>query len=151
MTRQWALAAFFLCLTSGAWGQDADALPDAAHYPAPNCIKPQIDLVSPKMTINTKVGAGAEYDSGNIGSYNSKIKAFNKAAAAYDSCMHAYIDKANGDVKRIQEYANTELKRITDQANGAMKAIQDKIRQAVSDANGVATALDEQAAKIRRR
>jgi hypothetical protein len=54
-------------------------------------------------------------------------------------------------VKRIQEYANTELKRITDQANGAMKSIQDKIRQAVSDANGVATALDEQAAKIRRR
>ena len=148
MTRQLALAAFFVCLSSGAWSQEA--LPDAAHYPDPSCSRPQIDLVRPKMNINTKVGAGAEYDSGNIGSYNSKIKAFNKQAAAYDACMHAYIDKANGEVKHIQEQANAELKRITDQANGSMKSIQDKIRQAVSDANSVATAMNEQAAKIRR-
>jgi len=65
--------------------------------------------------------------------------------------MHAYIDKANGDTKAIQEKANIDLKQITERANASMKVIQDKIRQAVSDANGVSASLDEQTAKLRNR
>jgi len=75
---------------------------------------------------------------------------FNKQAAAYDACMHAYIDTANRDVKVIQDKANAELKQVTERANTSMKAIQDKIRQAVADANSVAAAMDEQTAKLRR-
>jgi ElaB/YqjD/DUF883 family membrane-anchored ribosome-binding protein len=102
------------------------------------------------MNVNSRAGAGADYDSGDIGSYNSKIKAFNKQAQAYDSCMHAYIDKANADTKRIQDKANADLKQISERANAAMKTIQDKIRQAVSDANSVSAGLKEETSKVRR-
>ena len=90
------------------------------------------------------------FDAGAVGSYNSRVKAFNKQAAAYNSCMRAYIDTANGDVKRIQEQANADLKQLTDRANASMKAIQDKIRQAAGDANGVATAMDQETARLKR-
>jgi ElaB/YqjD/DUF883 family membrane-anchored ribosome-binding protein len=64
--------------------------------------------------------------------------------------MHAFIDKANNDVKRIQNKANADLKQISDRANASMKIVQDKIHQAVADANSVATAMDEETAKLRK-
>jgi hypothetical protein len=145
MNRHIALAAFWACLASTAGAQVPAALPDT--YPDPQCVKPQVNMIRPGTQMNSGNNA---IDSGPIGSYNAKIKVFNKQAAAYDACMHAYIDTANRDVKVIQDKANAELKQVTERANTSMKAIQDKIRQAVADANSVAAAMDEQTAKLRR-
>lgn len=141
------LAALLTCLSSGAWPQAGtpEALPDG--YPDPQCTKPKVNMVRPEVKMNT---SGNAVDSGAVGSYNSKVKQFNRDAAAYNSCMHAYVDKANGDVKRIQEKANADLKQITDRANASMKAIQDKIRQAVTDANSLSASLDQETAKLRK-
>lgn len=137
MIRHIALAVFLTCLSGAAGAQAPAALPDA--YPDPGCVKPQVSMVKPESA-----------NSSAVSSYNSKVKTFNKQAAAYDACMHAYIDKANGDVKAIQDKANAELKQVTERANTSMKAIQDKIRQAVADAKSVTAAIDEQTAKLRK-
>ena len=153
MIRHIALTVFLVGLSSAAGAQTsilapaADALPGAANYPDPLCKKPQVNMIRPGTQINSGNNA---IDSGPVGSYNSKVKAFNKDAAAYDTCMHAYIDTANRDVKSIQEKANADLKQISERANASMKAIQDKIRQAVAEANSVAAAMDEQTAKLRK-
>ena len=153
MIRHIALMTFLVGLSCAAGAQTsilapaADALPGAANYPDPLCKKPQVNMIRPGAQVNSGNNA---IDSGPVGSYNSKVKAFNKEAAAYDTCMHAYIDKANGDVKTIQEKANGDLKQITERANSSMKVIQDKIRQAVAEANSVAAAMDEQTAKLRK-
>jgi ElaB/YqjD/DUF883 family membrane-anchored ribosome-binding protein len=147
MNRHIALAAFLACLSSTAGAQTpaTEALPDS--YPDPQCIKPQVNMIRPGTQINSGNNA---IDSGPVGSYNAKVKAFNKQAAAYDSCMHAYIDKANSDVKTIQDKANADLKQVSERANGSMKAIQDKIRQAVAEAKSVAADIDEQTARLRK-
>jgi hypothetical protein len=119
----------------------SEALPGAVVYPDPHCTKPQVNLVKP----------GAWNNSEAVDSYNSKIKKFNREAAAYDACMHVYIDKANDDVTAIRDKANADLKRTSDHANASMKAIQDKIRQAVADGKSVVAAVDEQTARLRRR
>jgi ElaB/YqjD/DUF883 family membrane-anchored ribosome-binding protein len=139
MKRHLVLAAFLTCLASAAGAQlpTAEALPDA--YPDPPCIKPQVNMVKPESA-----------NSNAVSSYNVKVKTFNKQAAAYDACMHAYIDKANGDVKTIQDKANADLKQVSERANGSMKAIQDKIRQAVAEAKSVAADIDEQTARLRK-
>ena len=144
MRRCLALAAMVVGLSSGAWGQDA--VPDGANYPEPRCQRPEISKIDKPLSSFGASGFG----SGAVGSYNAKVKAFNKEADAYDTCMHAYIDKANVDVKRIQDKANADLKRISDQANLSMHAIQDRIRQAVSEANDVSASLRVEASKIKR-
>ena len=138
MKRHLVLAAFLTCLASAAGAQlpTAEALPDA--YPDPPCIKPQVNMVKPESA-----------NSNAVSSYNVKVKTFNKQAAAYDACMHAYIDKANGDVKVIQDKANADMNQIRDRADASMKVIQDKVKQAVADTNSVATALDQETAKLR--
>jgi ElaB/YqjD/DUF883 family membrane-anchored ribosome-binding protein len=84
-----------------------------------------------------------------VGNYNAKVRKFNRDAAVYSSCMHDYIDMANRDVQHIRDKANADLKEITARANASMKAIQDKLRQAVADANAVATSLNQDAEKLR--
>ena len=144
MRRQIVLAAVFLgCSSFGAGAQmpASNALPDGSDYPDPHCIKPQVNMVKPGVWNNSDA----------VDSYNSKIKKFNRDAAAYAACMHAYIDKANGDVKLIQDKANAEMKQVSERANASMKAIQDKVGRAVADAQSVSAALDEQTAKLRGR
>ena len=143
MARQIILAAFLIGLSSAAWSQASapDALPDGTNYPEPQCKKPQVNLVKPTTVVDNNEA---------VYRYNAKVKAFNRDAAAYGTCMHAYIDKANGDVRAIQDKANAELKQITERANASMKVIQDKIRQAVADAKSVNTAMDEETAKLRK-
>jgi hypothetical protein len=142
MIRQIVLTAFLAGACSVASAQTASvALPDTIAYPEAHCTKPQVNMVKP----------GAWNNSEAVDSYNLKVKKFNQEAMAYGSCMHAYIDKANSDVKTIQDKANADLKQVSERANGSMKAIQDKIRQAVADAKGVAAAIDEQTAKLRNR
>jgi len=153
MIRHIALMTFLVGLSCAAGAQTsilapaADALPGAANYPDPLCKKPQVNMIRPGAQVNSGNNA---IDSGPVGSYNSKVKAFNKEAAAYDTCMHAYIDKANGDVKTIQDKANADLKQVSERANTAMKTIQDKIRQAVAEAKSVAADIDEQTARLRK-
>lgn len=118
---------------------EPDAVPDGESYPAPQCTRPQIDLVWP--------------ESGNqaaVANFNVKVREFNRGAAAYDSCIHDYIDKANRDIQRIQDKANTDVKEITTRANASIKAIQDKARQAAADANAIAASLKDQAEKLRK-
>lgn len=138
MIRHIALTVFLTCFACTAGAQAPAALPDSATYPDPQCIKPQVNMVKPESA-----------NSNAVSSYNVKVRTFNKQASAYDLCMHAYIDKANGNVKSLQDKANADLKQITERANASMKAIQDKIRQAVADAKSVAAAIDEQTAKLR--
>jgi hypothetical protein len=139
MIRHIVLAAFLACLSSVAGAQAPAALPVGGNYPDPDCTKPQVNLVKP----------GAWNNSEAVDSYNLKVRRFNQAVTAYDSCMHAYIDKANGDVKVIQDKANADLKQITERANASMKVIQDKIGQAVADAKSVSASLDQETAKLR--
>ena len=146
MRQRIRLAALLACISTGAWAQSPDALPDGANYPEPQCKKPQADRINKPQTYYGRDG----FDGGAVGSYNSRVKAFNKEAAAYNACMHAYIDKANGDVKRVQDKANADLKQISDRANASMHAIQDKIRQAVAEANEVSTSLKVETSKIKR-
>lgn len=147
MIRHIALAAFLVCLGSAAGAQTPAALPDSVDYPDPHCAKPRVNMIRPSTQINNGNNA---IDSGPVGSYNAKVKAFNKEAAAYSACMHAYVDAANRDVKDIQDKANADLKQITERANASMRVIQDKIRQAVTDADSIAAALDQETAKLRR-
>jgi|SRR4051812_332338 hypothetical protein len=140
MVRQIAFAAFLACVPSMA-GAQTTAQPDSAGYADPHCAKPQMNLVNPGVWNNSDA----------VASYNLKVKKFNQTVTAYDSCMHAYIDKANRDVKAIQEKANADLKQITERANVSMKVIQDKISLAVADAKSVGAALDQQTAKLRQR
>jgi ElaB/YqjD/DUF883 family membrane-anchored ribosome-binding protein len=132
-------------LSSSAWSQTT--APGPSDYPDPHCTRPNAGRIDKPQTHYSAGG----FDAGAVGSYNSRIKAFNKESAAYNSCMHAYIDQANAEVKRIQDQANAELKQITERANASMKAIQDKIKQAVADANSVSAGLDAQTAKLRNR
>jgi hypothetical protein len=147
MTRQIALAAFLICL-AGAAGAQAP-LPEP--YPDPPCNKPQVNMIRPPTDQTHRVDVRTQNDSEAVNSYNSKIRKFNTDSTAYNACMHAYIDKANGDVKTVQEKANADLKQISEHANASMKAIQDKIRTAVAEANSVTLAMDEQAAKLRKK
>jgi len=140
MKKQLALAAILLCISSSAWPQTPG--PDVATYPDPQCTKPQVNLVKPTSLVDNY---------GTVYAYNAKVKAFNRDAAAYSACIHAYIDKANGDAKAVQDKANADLKQITERANASMKVIQDKIKQAAADANSVSATLNEDTAKLRSR
>jgi hypothetical protein len=141
MIRQITLAALLAGFSSAARAQTTASLPDSAGYADPQCTKPQVSLVKPGVWNNSDA----------VDSYNAKVKSFNQAVTAYDACMHAYIDKANRDVKAIQEKANVDLKQITERANVSMKVIQDKISQAVADAKSVGAAMDQETAKLRQR
>lgn len=136
MKRQIALAAFLGCFPALA----QTAVPEP--YPDPQCIKPQLPSLS-AAHINAA-------DPVQVSRYNTKIRDFNRDAAAYSGCMHAYIDKANRDVTVIQEKANADLKQITARANASMKDIQDKMRQAAADANSVSQAVDQDTAKLKK-
>ncbi|MBA2587280.1 MAG: hypothetical protein H0U98_01515 [Alphaproteobacteria bacterium] len=108
-------------------------------YPDPQCTKPQVKLVRPTLWND---------QSGSAGNYNARVRKFNKDTDAYSACMHAYIDKANLDVKIIQDKANADLKQITERANASMKVIEDKAARAVIEAKSVAADLNAQIAKV---
>ena len=59
-------------------------------YPHPTCVKPTEKLVAP----------GNSPDAMN--SYNMRVREFNKRAAAYNTCLKTYIDKAQNDINAIQ-------------------------------------------------
>ena len=106
-------------------------------------------MVMPSTDERHRADVRTSNDSDAVNSYNAKIKRFNGDLTAYNDCMHAYIDKANGDVKVIQDKANADMNQIRDRADASMKVIQDKVKQAVADTNSVATALDQETAKLR--
>lgn len=125
-------------LPPAAWAQDS--------YPDPDCRKP--DAARVKLP-DVHPGPGA-FDNGAVGSYNSRIKAFNRDQAAYNDCIHAYIDTANRDAKTVQDKTNAELKEVSARGNASMKLIQDKIRRAVAEANELGAALEAQTARLRK-
>jgi|SRR5579859_1576334 len=78
------------------------SFPELSNYPEPHCTKPQVSLVGP-TTLNDQFGS--------VGQYSARVAKFNRDFKAYSACMHAYIDKANMDAKRIQEVAQRILNR----------------------------------------
>jgi hypothetical protein len=115
-------AAFLICAPS-AMAQEA------APYPDPECIKPE--LVKPPLSNN---------DAAQVGIYNAKVKTFNREAKAYNDCMRSYIDKANQEVTRIHDQANEDQKRLAANANAAMAAVKDKIQRALAESNALIAA-----------
>ena len=127
--KQLSMACVFgviFCLPAVAQGQG-----DAA-YPDPQCPRPEVKLLKPAYTY-----VGNVEDSGPVGSYNSKVKAYNREAQDYDACMHAYINGANAELKRVQDDANQRIRQITESANTRLKLIEAKVAAAVNEANQV--------------
>ena len=114
-------------------------MPEQSNYPEPHCIKPQVSLVRP-IALNDQFGS--------VGQYNAQVAKFNRDFKAYSACMHAYVDKANMDVKRIQEAAAADMRQIAERANLSAKAIQNKAAQASAEEEGVTADLNAQIAKI---
>ena len=104
-----------------------------ADYPDPQCHQPEVKLIKPAYTHTSNIE-----DAGPVGSYNQKVKLYNHQAQDYDACMHAYIDNANAELKRVQTDANARIRLITDTANTRLKLIEAKAAAAVQDANQVA-------------
>ena len=118
------------CLVAGAaWGQGETA---PADYPDPQCARPQVQLVKPINNYASHID-----DTAAAGSYNQKVRLYNGQARDYDACMHAYIDGANAELKRVQTDANDRIRQITNDANARLKAIEGKVAAAVHDANQV--------------
>src|SRR5258708_15060427 len=83
--------AFLACFSSVARSQPSAPEP----YPDPQCTKPRTGIVKPNVQLQTGVGRETSADSGAVGAYNSRIKAFNRDSAAYNACMQASIYSAN--------------------------------------------------------
>jgi len=126
-----------ICTTPEVGAAQIEVATPSQEYPDPQCIKPNVKLIKPDYS-----HAGNIADSGAVGSYNSKVKAYNREAGAYNSCMQSYIGNANGQLKRVQSDAYDKIRRITDSANAQLRHIEGKIANAVKDANEVA---DEEA------
>jgi hypothetical protein len=126
-----ALGAVCLLAPIAAQGQ-GEAGSGPSDYPDPHCPRPKVKLVKPAYTHRDYIE-----DSDPVGSYNEKVKIFNREAQEYDACMHAYIDNANTELKRVQTDANNRIHQITDVANARLKMIEGKIAAAVQDANQV--------------
>jgi hypothetical protein len=119
------------CLPAIAQGQGETGT-NAAGYPDPQCPRPEVKLIKPAYT-----HVGNLEDSGPAGSYNEKVKLYNREAQDYDSCMHAYIDGANSELKRVQDDANQRIRQISESANARLKLIEAKVGAAVAEANQV--------------
>lgn len=133
---KFTISAFFsavICLSTAAAQGQGNASSANPDYPDPHCPRPEVKLIKPVYT-----HVGNLEDSGPVGSYNSKVKAYNREARDYDACMHAYIDGANVELKRVVTDANERIRQINDAANARLKLIEGKIAAAVQDANQVA-------------
>ena len=124
-------AAVMLALLSLAGPAQAEENVPVVPFPDPQCTKPDLNLIKPPELKHV----GNMYHLGPVGSYNSRVKAFNRATEVYASCIHTYVEDANREVERVQNQANSDMKRIRDNANATMAAIQDKIRKAVAEGN----------------
>jgi hypothetical protein len=130
----YALAFALISRASTVFAQgQGDANSTASDYPDPQCHRPEVKLIKPPDT-----HTGNIEDSGPVGSYNQKVKLYNRQARDYDACMHAYIDDANTELKRVQTDANQHIHQVTDAANARLKLIENKVAAAVQDANQVA-------------
>jgi hypothetical protein len=101
------------CLPAAAQGQ-GDVGAATTDYPDPQCPRPEVKLLKPGYTHTSNLE-----DSGPAGSYNDKVKVYNSEAQAYDACMHAYINGANAELKRVQDDANQRIHQISESANTA--------------------------------
>ena len=138
-------AALLTFLTLAGPVQAEDNVPEVP-FPDSHCTKPDLESIKlPKLTAEH-----GHYDyTTPVGSYDSRIKAYNKAAAAYHSCIHAYVESAGIQTKKIQDQANAEVKRITDIANASMSAIHAKVNTAILEENNFALAQEAATAALR--
>jgi hypothetical protein len=64
----------------------------AGFYPQSPCAKPAAVGLPPEPSNQPAMEA-----------YNEKVKAFNKKAVIFNACMKTYVDRAQNDVKAIQD------------------------------------------------
>src|SRR5215469_12773360 len=125
-----ASALGLMCLLAPIAAQGQGETSNAASdYPDPHCPRPEVKLIKPAYS-----HVGNIEDSGPVGSYNQKVKIYNREAQEYDACMHAYIDNANTELKQVLTDANNRIHQISDVANARLKIIESKIAAAVQDA-----------------
>jgi hypothetical protein len=123
----WAVA--MCACAQAAMAQDWQSRPPMT-YPDPPCVPPDLAQIMPPP----------DGDVAEARIYNFKVKAFNKAMDAYNSCIHTYVDNANRDMATIKDRANADLKRISNRANASLKIVEDKIGQALAQVKAIADA-----------
>lgn len=99
----------------------------STDYPAPECAKPSDKFLKHKPEYN---------DVGGMGSYNARVRAYNRGTVSYNSCMTSYIGSADGEIKRLHDEAVAHIKQVTDDANARIKWIEKQIQNVVDEANG---------------
>ena len=72
------------------------------EYPGPKCVRPHLDKSGSGSNAQL-MGAGAV--GANVGMLGSdaKIKQYNALMDVYNSCLRAYVENGNADMKRIQD------------------------------------------------
>lgn len=121
------LASLLSIAAMPARAADNDTQASVQAYPDPDCVKPEVKRIMPDGS-----------DASAVSGYNLRVRRYNAQLSAFSSCVHAYIDKANVDIKHIQDTANSDMARIRDNANAGMKQIEEKVRDAVAAGNEVA-------------
>jgi hypothetical protein len=117
----------------------ADGAKAFPEYPAPECTKPDDNLLKHKPEYSN---TGGRADSGPVGSYNALVKTYNQGASSYNSCMSSYISAANGEIKRLHDEAVAHIKQVANDANARIHWIEKQIQDVVDEANGVASVPD---------
>ena len=92
--------AFLMSAPASAWAQTAAGSNMPANfYPPSPCRKPE---PAPK-------GAPGVADQAAMMTYNLRVKNYNAQAAAFNDCIHAYMDRAQNDVAHIQEIVHAAV------------------------------------------
>ena len=105
MMRQFLMLAMLLGpVAARAQPPESQGLPAAGNLPsgfyvASACIKPD------KKTLGTP----AYNDPQQVSVYNFRIQRYNKASAAFNDCLKAYLDKSQHDIERILTTVNTAV------------------------------------------
>ena len=117
----------------------AQAADPASAWPDPQCRQPDLNDIKPPASNN---------DAPAVSIYNAKVKSFNREALAYNSCIRAYVEAANQELKRVHDQADADEKRIAEAANAVLKMIQDKSQKALAQANAISAAQENGTAAL---
>ena len=96
-----------LAMTGTGWAQPAAPAGEAAgnlpagFYVRSSCLKPEKPAGKPVYT-----------DPQDVAAYNFRVSRFNKAVAAFNICLKAYLENADRDVERILSVVNVAVAEV---------------------------------------
>ena len=96
-----------LGMTGTGWAQPAAPAAEAAgnlpagFYVRSSCLKPEKPVGKPAYT-----------DPQDVAIYNLRVQRFNKAVAAFNVCLKAYLENADRDVERILSVVNSAVAEV---------------------------------------